>query len=678
MPDTIGNFNDLVQLSGDTLYHLGEEFVVGNSAASTLTYGMSNSAGVLAIVGAPTGNATVSLPNQGTLLTNVNISAGTTSQNLSGWVYSNSNNVSFGLSGSTITASAAAAGGGGIALQAGTQTATSGTVVFSYSNSVSFGMSNSSIVTASVVPGDLIVSNLAVYSSEYSNGTITGSTATINWNNGNKQIITLSNNTITLSFTNPSFGGGATGNYQLKLVQDSSGSRTVLWTGGGLSINWVGGIAPTLSTAPNAVDIVSLYFDGTNWWGSYGTNFATSGVAVSYLTAVNVSAGTTSNNLSALTYSNSNNVSFGLNGSVLTASASYSQSTAPGALAAGTQTATSGTVVFSNSNNVSFGMSGSTRVTASAQVNISAGTTSNNLSAVTFANSNGISFGLNASTVTASVATSLTAVNLSAGTTSNNLSAWTYSNSNNVSFGLNASTITASANLTQDYWDNIADGGPLATGAGQGLGALGGITGSVSTLFVAPLAGYGIPFPADITANTCFFPDLSVSGSTATMSLAFTSVFQLGIYTLNAKTLSLLNSASYSFGFAAAATNNSTAFAGGFRYGTFGSTAWSSSPVFRYGSRYWMAWFWSSAGALNQTLSLAGNYLLSTGQRSGFIGASSLTATSNGEAPFYGMYTAQTAAMPASIGSNQLQKTASNAGFVAHLVMANNTALTIF
>jgi hypothetical protein len=36
----------------------------------------------------------------------VNISAGTTSQNLSNWVYSNSNNVSFGLSGSTITASA--------------------------------------------------------------------------------------------------------------------------------------------------------------------------------------------------------------------------------------------------------------------------------------------------------------------------------------------------------------------------------------------------------------------------------------------------------------------------------------------------------------------------------------------------------------------------------------------
>lgn len=138
--------------------------------------------------------------------------------------------------------------------------------------------------------------------------------------------------------------------------------------------------------------------------GNGTVQFPTSGGTL--LTNINVSAGTTSNNLSNVVLSNANNVSFGLNGSTITASATV----------ASTQ----------------------------ASINLSAGTTSNLASAFTFSNSNGVSFGLNASTFTASVATSLTNINVSAGTTSNNLSAVTFSNSNGVSFGLNASTVTAS------------------------------------------------------------------------------------------------------------------------------------------------------------------------------------------------------------------------------------------
>lgn len=70
------------------------------------------------------------------------------------------------------------------------------------------------------------------------------------------------------------------------------------------------------------------------------------------------------------------------------------------AVSAGTTVVSSGTVSFANANNISFGLGGST-MTASARFNVSAGTTSNNLSAITFGNANGISFGLNASTVTA-------------------------------------------------------------------------------------------------------------------------------------------------------------------------------------------------------------------------------------------------------------------------------------
>ena len=280
--------------------------------------------------------------------------------------------------------------------------------------------------------------------------------------------------------------------------------------------------------------------------------------------------------------------------------------------------------------------------------------------------------GLNGSTITGSYA-----LNLSAGTTSQNLSSVTFSNSNNVSFGLNGSTVTASANLTGDWYDNVARAQPVAPSS-LAMGSMTNFTGSASSLFVAPLHGYGEPFPYDITANTVFFPDVSISGSTATMSVAFTSAWFLGIYTLNGSSLSLINSASFSYGFAAAATNNSTGFAGGFRYLSASSNVWSSSPVFKYGSRYWLGWFWSSAGAVNQTGILAGNFNFSTGQRSGLLGASNLTATSNGPAPFMGIYTAQTAALPGSIGSNQLQKTASIAGFVPHLIFANNASLTVF
>jgi hypothetical protein len=350
------------------------------------------------------------------------------------------------------------------------------------------------------------------------------------------------------------------------------------------------------------------------------------------LTNINVSAGTTSNNLSAITFSNSNNATFGLNGSTLT---------------------------------------------VSAPVNFSAGTTSNNLTQVSFSNGSNVTFGLNGGTITASVATSLTNINISAGTTSNNLSAVTFSNAGNVSFGLAGSVMTASANLTGDWYDNIAVIQPTGPNS-QAIGTISNLTASASSLFVVPLNGYGAMFPFDITANTCFFPDVSISGSTATMSIAFTSKWVFGIYTLNASSLSLLNSGSVSFGFGAAATNNSTGFAGGFRYGSFPAANWSSSPVFRYGSRYWLAWFWSSAGAVNQTISMAGNFLFSTGQRSGLLGASNLTATSNGYAPFYGIFTAQTAALPVSIGSNQLQKTGSQAAFVPHFIMANNASLTVF
>lgn len=97
--------------------------------------------------------------------------------------------------------------------------------------------------------------------------TITSSSgsATIDWRSGNKATITLTED-VTLTFTNPSYAC----NLQLKVVQDSTGGHTLTLP----TIKWAGGTAPTPTTTANAVDIVSLYFDGTNYYGVASLNFS--------------------------------------------------------------------------------------------------------------------------------------------------------------------------------------------------------------------------------------------------------------------------------------------------------------------------------------------------------------------------------------------------------------------
>lgn len=405
MADTTGNFQDLVQLSGDTLYHLGEQFELGNSAASTLTFGMSNNSGSLAVLGAPTANQTLWFPTQsnGTLLEFINLSAGTTSNNLSAITFSNSNNVSFGLNGSTLTAS----------------------------------------VTVASTQG-----------------------------------------------------------------------------------------------------------------------------------SINVSAGTTSNNLSAITFSNSNNVSFGLNGSTLTASVTVASTQGSINVSAGTTSNNLSAVTFSNSNNVSFGLNGST-VTGSYALNVSAnGGTSNAISGITFANSNGVSFGLSTgagvATLTASVASALTAINISAGTTSNNLTAVTFANSNGISFGLNASTVTAQ-NGGISSWSN---GEPSTA-----------ISGGSRTLYFQPFL-----VPYCLTATNLLFLASITNGTTNSSGGVSVSA---ALYTLNVSTLSLASSASTSLTWTSGAAYSSNS---GINYQQMSLNSWAITP-----GPYLFAWWFSALNGVTMS-----------------------------------------------------------------------------
>jgi len=88
--------------------------------------------------------------------------------------------------------------------------------------------------------------------------------ATANWNNGMIQKVTMTGN-CTFTLSNPVTGT----TYVLKCIQDATGSRTYTWPA---TVIWPGGSAPTGSGA-SKVDVITLFWDGTNYFGGYNLNY---------------------------------------------------------------------------------------------------------------------------------------------------------------------------------------------------------------------------------------------------------------------------------------------------------------------------------------------------------------------------------------------------------------------
>jgi hypothetical protein len=92
-----------------------------------------------------------------------------------------------------------------------------------------------------------------------------GATITWNANNGTIANVTIGGNR-TLVISNAI----ANTYYQIKIKQDATGSRTITWPSG---IKWIGGTAPALTTTANAEDIITLWYNGTNYYGNYGLDY---------------------------------------------------------------------------------------------------------------------------------------------------------------------------------------------------------------------------------------------------------------------------------------------------------------------------------------------------------------------------------------------------------------------
>ena len=113
--------------------------------------------------------------------------------------------------------------------------------------------------TGAAAASDIEIDNHAYFASEVDNGN-SGATDTIDWTAGNKQKSTLTAN-CTYTFSPAPLGPT---NLVLRLIQDVGGTNTATWPA---TVHWTGGVAPTITATGNAVDIVSFYYDGTNYHG---------------------------------------------------------------------------------------------------------------------------------------------------------------------------------------------------------------------------------------------------------------------------------------------------------------------------------------------------------------------------------------------------------------------------
>lgn len=136
--------------------------------------------------------------------------------------------------------------------------------------SASGGFSGAQIVPAGQVDFQdnlLIRPALQDYAEISTSPTNSGGTVVLNLTLGNAFQHTLTANITTLTISNPPASGRA-GSFVLKITQDST-PRTISWPA---SVDWAGGVAPTLSTGSGDVDIMTFitWDAGTRWFGMVG------------------------------------------------------------------------------------------------------------------------------------------------------------------------------------------------------------------------------------------------------------------------------------------------------------------------------------------------------------------------------------------------------------------------
>ncbi len=98
--------------------------------------------------------------------------------------------------------------------------------------------------------------------------TTAGTTITVDWNNGNVEVIDLqgASGDVTLTLSNPKAGAS----YAVKVIQGST-PRNLVWPG---TVKWAAGVVPVISVANDAIDLITMLWDGTNYLASFNQAYA--------------------------------------------------------------------------------------------------------------------------------------------------------------------------------------------------------------------------------------------------------------------------------------------------------------------------------------------------------------------------------------------------------------------
>lgn len=147
----------------------------------------------------------------------------------------------------------------------GTRYAVQVTTIGATSSAEAFAIENDKTV---VTVGNLKIGGQA-YQTDTPTNTPSGTTQTIDWDSANAQILTLASATgnVTLTLNN----GRSGASYVLKVIQHASSAKNIVWPA---AVKWPGGTAPTISVGASAVDVITLWFDGTNYYGQFAQAFA--------------------------------------------------------------------------------------------------------------------------------------------------------------------------------------------------------------------------------------------------------------------------------------------------------------------------------------------------------------------------------------------------------------------
>jgi hypothetical protein len=126
---------------------------------------------------------------------------------------------------------------------------------------------NSTAVNAPINMGSNEISNTNYVLSPKLHDNQTKTAAfTIDFTNAPCQQVTINNaGPLTITLDNPVTGGV----YLIEIIQGAT-PGTVTWPA---SVKWGEAGAPTLSTVSGKIDIINLYYNGTNYLGTYALGF---------------------------------------------------------------------------------------------------------------------------------------------------------------------------------------------------------------------------------------------------------------------------------------------------------------------------------------------------------------------------------------------------------------------